>query len=66
MKVGLNKYQHEAGECHDRKIATLSGPCGDPRCTAGLKPKHPRNTQKLVNGADVVVNMTSKVEILLP
>lgn len=32
MKVGLEEYRHEAGECYERQVATLEGPCGDPRC----------------------------------
>ena len=32
MKVGLEGYKHEVGECYTRKVAELDGPCGDPRC----------------------------------
>ncbi len=32
MKIGLNEYEHKAGDCFFEKIATLDGSCGDPRC----------------------------------
>jgi len=30
--AGLEEYEHEYGECYRSHIATLNGPCGDPRC----------------------------------
>ena len=32
----MNEHQHKSGECFNRKIATLDGPCGDPRCRETL------------------------------
>jgi hypothetical protein len=32
MKVGNENYQHEAGECYQKQIASLVKECGDPRC----------------------------------
>ncbi len=30
--IGIAEYNHNPGECYNRQIAELTGPCGDPRC----------------------------------
>ena len=60
MKVGLGKYEHEAGECWGRKIATLEGPCGDPRCEKAFRDAFAHGISQAYNLIGECVNMPAR------